>query len=508
MQVRAELAQQPADEQMSRAVQFAAVLRHQLEMEGAAGLEIGAAIGSEQGVEAADRFEAVSLVDPPVPVDGGSLTDPGDGDSPHNLTPRGHPSAVRLIFLSVILASGERYPSIVLLPLPGAQPVTTPIRTETRFFTSDEPIALDAGSSLPGFTLAYEQYGELNEARDNAILVFHALTGSQHAAGFTESVAGVGERWTAECQTGWWDAFIGPGRALDTDRFAVFCVNYLGGCYGSTGPSSENPETGTPYGGSFPAVSVDDIVDSQLRLLDHLGVEQLHAVTGASMGALMCLSLAIRFPDRVDLVIPIAGGLEVTALQFIHNFEQINAIVNDPSFQGGDYYAGPRPGPGPGAGSHDRSQDVRVAGRHGGTGPRRDRRPERGIRLHPHQPSHRVLPLAPGAEVRAVASTPTATSGSWRPGKAFDLRSSVGAATYEEALRACKDQVFMVFSIDSDVCFYPEEQERMMQALKAAGVPARRITVHSEKGHDSFLLEPSLFAPHLRQTLEQPWGVD
>jgi homoserine O-acetyltransferase len=90
----------------------------------------------------------------------------------------------------------------------------------------------------------------------------------------------------------------------------------------------------------------------------------------------------------------------------------------------------------------------------------------------------------------------------------FDLLASVGAATYEEALRACKDQVFMVFSIDSDVCFYPEEQERMMQALKSAGVPARRITVHSEKGHDSFLLEPSLFAPHLRQTLEQPWRAD
>ena len=218
-----------------------------------------------------------------------------------------------------------------------------PMRTETRFFTSEEPLVLDGGITLPGFTLAYEQYGQLDVDRNNAILVFHALTGSQHAAGITESVAGVGDRWTAECQTGWWDGFIGPGRALDTDRFAVICVNYLGGCYGSTGPTTENPETRLPYGGSFPAVSVDDIVNSQLRLLDELGIEKLHAVTGASLGALMCLSLATRFPDRVDLVIPIAGGLEVTALQFIHNFEQINAIVNDPNFRGGDYYDGTRP---------------------------------------------------------------------------------------------------------------------------------------------------------------------
>jgi homoserine O-acetyltransferase len=385
--------------------------------------------------------------------------------------------------------------------------VTTPIRTETRFFTSDEPIALDAGSSLPGFTLAYEQYGELNEARDNAILVFHALTGSQHAAGLTESVAGVGERWTVECQTGWWDAFIGPGRALDTDRFAVFCINYLGGCYGSTGPSSENPETGTPYGGVFPAVSVDDIVNSQLKLLDHLGVEKLHAVTGASMGALMCLSLAVRFPDRVDLAIPIAGGLEVTALQFIHNFEQINAIVNDPSFEGGDYYSGPRP---------DRGLALaRMIGHKTFVSLAAMEERARGEVVDPNEASDYIHISHPiesylwhqGQKFvrRFDANSYLRFMEAWQ---GFDLRSSVGAATYEEALRACKDQVFMVFSIDSDVCFYPEEQERMMQALKTAGVPARRITVHSEKGHDSFLLEPSLFAPHLRQTLEQPWGVD
>ncbi|MBT8164727.1 MAG: homoserine O-acetyltransferase [Acidimicrobiia bacterium] len=381
------------------------------------------------------------------------------------------------------------------------------MRTETRFFTSEEPLALDGGTTLPGFTLAYEQYGELNAERDNAILVFHALTGSQHAAGRTDSVPGVGDRWTAECQTGWWDPFIGPGRALDTDRFAVFCVNYLGGCYGSTGPASENPETGTPYGGSFPEVSVDDIVNSQLRLLDELGIESLHAVIGASLGALMCLSLATRFPDRVDLVVPIAGGLEVTALQFIHNFEQVNAIVNDPSFQGGDYYAGQRP-----------DQGLALARMIGhktfvSLAAMEDR--ARSEVVDPHEASEYIHITHPiesylwhqGQKFvqRFDANSYLRLMEAWQ---GFDLLASVGAESFQEALRPCKNQSFMVFSIDSDVCFYPEEQERMMRVLKSAGVPARRITVHSEKGHDSFLLEPSLFAPHLRQTLEQPWGVD
>ena len=376
-------------------------------------------------------------------------------------------------------------------------------KTETQFFVSGEAFDV-VGGRLQGFTLAYEQYGELNEAKDNVILVFHALTGSQHAAGFTEGVDGVGDRWTEECQAGWWDGFIGPGKALDTDRFAVICVNYLGGCYGSTGPSSVDPATGEPYGGSFPSVSIDNIVDSQVCLLDHLGIEKLHAVIGASMGALMCLSLATRFPGRVELVIPIAGGLEVTALQFIHNFEQTNAIVNDPAFQGGNYYGGTRP---------DRGLALaRMIGH------------KTFVSLTAMEERARAEVVDPDEASEFIHISHPLESYLWHQGQkfirrfdansylrfmeawqTFDLRASVGAETYVEALRPCKTQSFMAFSIDSDVCFYPEEQERMMQALKAAGVPARRITVHSEKGHDSFLLEPPLFAPHLRQTLEQPW---
>jgi homoserine O-acetyltransferase len=299
---------------------------------------------------------------------------------------------------------------------------------------------------------------------------------------------------------------VGPGKALDTDRFAVLCVNYLGGCYGSTGPSSTDPATGEPYGSSFPFVSIADIVDSQMLLLDELGVEKLHAVTGASVGALMCLSLATRFPDRVELVIPTAGGLEVTALQFIHNFEQIIAIVNDPDFSGGDYYGSAPP---------DRGLALaRMIGHKTFVSLAAMEERARAEVVDPHEASDYVLISHPlesylwhqGQKFvkRFDANSYLRFMEAWQK---FDLLAPLEAETLSEALRACKDQVFMVFSIDSDVCFYPEEQERMMQVLKQAGVQAQRITVHSDKGHDSFLLEPHLFAPHLRHVLEQPWGA-
>jgi len=145
----------------------------------------------------------------------------------------------------------------------------------TQYFHFDDPerpLKLRSGVEMSQLTLAYEVYGEMNEAKDNVVLLFHALSGSQHAAGFNPDVEGLAVDWTKECQYGWWDDFIGSGKALNTDKLCVICINYIGGCYGSTGPASVNPETGKAFGGSFPRISVADIVDSQVRLLDHLGV--------------------------------------------------------------------------------------------------------------------------------------------------------------------------------------------------------------------------------------------
>jgi len=370
-----------------------------------------------------------------------------------------------------------------------------------KFFTIDEPYRLRSGELLPSVTLAYETYGELNGAKDNAILVFHALTGSQHAAGCNPAVPEADPYWVEEMHSGWWDAFIGPDKALNTDEFFVICANYLGGCYGSTGPASINPTTGTPYGSSFPRVSLIDVVDSQMALLDHLGIETLHAAIGGSVGGMMALSLACRYPDRVRNVVPIAAGLEVTALQRIHIFEQCNAIENDPHFAGGDYYDGPHP---------DRGLALaRMIGHKVFVSLRAMEERAREEIVDRHETGGYIQIVNPiesymwhqGTKFvkRFDANSYLRIMELWQT---FDLVEQADGTDLGSVLSRCRKQRFMVFTIDSDVCYYPDEQEEMVKALKRSGVSVRRVTVHSDKGHDSFLLEPELFAPHLIDVLE------
>ena len=374
--------------------------------------------------------------------------------------------------------------------------------TETQFLTVEEPIALRAGGSLPSYTTAYEMYGELNEDRSNAILVFHALTGSHHAAGFTESIEGA-YLWNEECQRGWWDSFIGPGRALDTDEFAVICMNFVGGCYGSTGPSSINPETGERYGSSFPRVSFCDIVDMQMRVLTELGIEKLHAVIGGSVGGYMCLSVATRYPDRVDRVIPVASGVEVTSLQHLHNFEQITAIINDENFNGGDYYDGPGPDKGLAlARMIQHKTFVSLKGMEYRA--RREVLPIIDLpeTLHVEYPVESYM-WHQGQKFikRFDANTFLRIIDAW---ETFDLLGPVDAVDEIELFRTCKDQRFLVFTVDSDVCFYPEEQDKMVGLLSEAGVSAEQVHISSDKGHDSFLLDAPLYTPYLREFLSRP----
>jgi homoserine O-acetyltransferase len=382
---------------------------------------------------------------------------------------------------------------------PAEEPFANLDRTETRFVTLDGPFTTLSGRRIPEVTLAYEMYGELNETRDNVILVFHALTGSQHAAGYTPSVPGVKTMWTEEMQEGWWDGFIGPGRALDTNRYAVICVNYLGGCYGSTGPSSTNPATGRPYGSAFPNLTITDIVDSQVQLLDKLGIRQIHACTGGSVGGLMALVMGTRYPDRVKVVIPIAAGLGVTTLQVIHNFEQMFAIIADPNFNGGDYYDGPPPDMGLAlarmighktfvslAAFRERIRKEII-----------HREYLAGFRVQ-HPMESYMLHQGQKFVERFDANTYLRVVRVWQK---FDLLREVGGQNVAEVLSRCRNQQWMVFTIDSDVCFYPDEQERMVRQLNAAEVPVLWHTVHSDKGHDAFLLEPEKFGPGLQAVL-------
>ncbi len=356
---------------------------------------------------------------------------------------------------------------------------------------------LQCGESLTDASLAYETWGRLNADRSNAALVFHALSGSQHAAGHNPSVPGAEGRWTDECQTGWWHDFIGPGKALDTNELFVICANYLGGCYGSTGPGSIDPGTGRPYGSRFPAVSMSDIVDSQIRLLDGLEIPRLHATIGASLGGMLALNLAARYPDRVKRVGPIATGSAVTPLQRIHNFEQVFAIETDPRFNGGDYEFSNPPNRGLTIArmiGHKTYVSLEAMQERARSELIRQSDDLDWYRLSSTLESY-MLHQAQKFTQRFDANTYLRILDAWQR---FDLAADSGCQSLEETFARCRDQRFHIFSIDSDVCFYPEEQALLADQLKAAGVEATRITVHSEKGHDAFLLEPTLFEPYLR----------
>ena len=374
---------------------------------------------------------------------------------------------------------------------------------ETQFLTfgsADDPFVTADGSALPGVTIAYETYGELNADRSNAILLFHALSGSQHAAGTNKSVPGTDHRWTEEMHAGWWDGFIGPGRALDTKKYFVICANYLGGCYGSTGPSSINPSTKKPWGGAFPRVNVRDIVRSQLPILDHFGIRRLHAVVGTSLGGMMAIDLAVHEPDRVANVITIGTGLRSHGLQQMHNLEQIIAITRDPDFRGGDYYGTPGPVHGLALArmiSHKTFLWADVI-------EERARvdivQPELDLPWYRISRSLESYMLYQGQKFvkRFDANTYLRIIDAWQQ---FDLYADAKAHGKSSVFEGCKDQRYLVFTIDSDCCFYPDYQTEICAELKRAGVPHMRLTVHSEKGHDSFLLEPKLYTPHLAYAL-------
>ena len=193
--------------------------------------------------------------------------------------------------------------------------------------TFDEPLQLECGSELSEVTVVYETYGTLNQRRDNAVFVCHALSGDSHVA-----------RHNAEDDPGWWDIVVGPGKVIDTDRYFVICANSLGGCRGTTGPDSVNPKTGKPYGKDFPKVSIGDIVEVQQRLVDHLGISRLLAVVGGSLGGLMTLDWSARFPDRMAGSVVIAASPRLTSQALAFDIVARNAITNDAHYHEGQYY--------------------------------------------------------------------------------------------------------------------------------------------------------------------------
>jgi len=371
----------------------------------------------------------------------------------------------------------------------------------TQFFnigSPAEPVRLREGTLLPGVTMAYETWGTLNEEKTNAILLFHALSGSHHAAGTNTAIDGVEKLWQPELHQGWWEEIIGPGKAIDTDKYFVICANYLGGCYGSTGPSSINPETGKPYGAKFPSLGAADQTEMAAHLLDSYGINVVHAVVGPSVGGLFALTFATRFAERVKNVISIASGYKTTVYTRLILFEQILAIENDPHFNGGDYYEGAGPLYGLALArmiSHKTFVHLDAIEKRA----RQDVvQPDDVLAWYRVRDQFQSYMLHQGKKFvgRFDANTYLRIIDLW---SRYDATHEGDAETPADLLERCRlaGQKWLVFSIDSDFCFYPEEQAELVTHLEHAKVDVMHITVHSDKGHDSFLLEPDLYTPHI-----------
>lgn len=368
---------------------------------------------------------------------------------------------------------------------------------EPRDYVSSEPFNCDDGQILPGFTLRYETYGRLNAACDNAILVCHALSGDHHCAGIYA---------LTDKKTGWWNNLIGPGKALDTNKFFVLCANVLGGCQGSSGPASINPATGRAFGISFPAVTIRDMVRSQRRLLDSLGLTSLYAALGGSMGGMQALQWGIEYPSYTRRVLAMATTARESAQAIAFNEVGRQAILQDPEWNGGDY---PKNG-GPRVGlaiarmmAHitylsDASMDRKFG--------RRAVAPRAMTNSTPAPLSATVAGSRTAFDVQFEVESYLRYQGQsfinrfdansylyiTRAIDRFDLDGTYGSL--ENAFRALTADVLVV-GFTSDWLFPPEQNRAIALALQRAGKRGSYAELATDLGHDSFLLEsPQLYA--------------
>jgi len=347
---------------------------------------------------------------------------------------------------------------------------------ETKYLTLGGPpdeLVLESGQKLGQLTLAYETYGNLNVDRTNAILVFHALSGDAHAAGFH----------AGDDRPGWWDGMIGRGKGFDTGKYFVICSNVIGGCGGSTGPSSVNLATGRPYGLDFPFITIGDMVNAQAKLLDHLGIEKLLCVAGGSMGGMQALQWAAAYPERVRSAIPIATTARHSPQQIAFNEVGRQAIMADPNWNGGNYYDGTPPTRGLSVarmvGHITYMSDASMAEKFG-------RRLRDRIENNKFEPEFEVEGYL---QYRGDNFVRRFDANSYlyitRALDRFDLENGRGLT---QTLRAVKAKL-LVMAFKSD-WLYPAYQSReIVKACKLAGVDATYCELNSDYGHDAFLLE-------------------
>ena len=364
-------------------------------------------------------------------------------------------------------------------PVSGAwRPGDDPGRRRFLTIAADRPFALDHGGRLHDVAIAYETWGELDATGSNAVLVCHAWTGDSHLAG----PAGRGHP-----TPGWWEGVVGPALPIDTERHFVVCANVLGGCQGSTGPASIDPETGRPYGSAFPMITIRDMVRAQARLADHLGVERWLSVLGGSMGGMQVLEWAITYPERVQSIVPIATCAQATAQQIAWGAIGRRAIRLDPRWRGGDYYEA-SPGDGPHEGLAIARMVAQVTFRSDNAFSDRFGR-ELAEDEHDQPGLWQRFEVERYLDHHGVKLVRRFDANSYLViGKAMDLHDvGKGRGGLESGIARIRVPT-LVLGINSDILYPIYQQRQIHQLLARNGTPTELVEIDSPHGHDAFLI--------------------
>lgn len=364
-----------------------------------------------------------------------------------------------------------------------------------RVADAEGPLELVCGKSLGPIDVAYETYGKLNEAGDNVVLICHALSGSAHAAG---------KNSPEEKIPGWWDSMIGPGKGIDTNKYFVICSNFLGGCSGTTGPSSVNPATGKPYGLDFPVITIADMVRVQKLLLDKLGIKELLAVVGGSVGGMQVLQWAIDYPDFIRAVIPVATTSHLGAQSIAFDAVGRNAILGDANFAKGQYHAGP--GPARGLGIARMIGHITYLSEEG-------MREKFGRKLRSAEEYKYEFDSEFAVETyldykgRDFVERFDANSYLYitKASDYFDLAREYGGL--DKAFADVKSS-FLIVSFSSDWLFTPQQSEQMVNALVANRKDVSYCNIESSYGHDAFLLETETLGEFISGFLDSVYQPD
>lgn len=367
----------------------------------------------------------------------------------------------------------------------GPEPVYENVVSGYLTFRSNAPFRMENGGVLPGLVIAYETWGQLNREKSNAVLLHTGLSASSHARSHSQNP-----------RPGWWESFIGPGLPLDTDRFYVICSNVLGGCYGSTGPCSHNPDTGRPWATDFPLVTIQDMVRAQLLLLDDLGIDRLHGCVGSSMGAMQSLALAATAPERVGRMVSISVGAHSPPTSIALRFAQRSALMNDPDWNNGHYYGRAFP-----------FRGMRVARQIGVITYRSGREwNERFGRRHIRgKPTLGVDFEIEGyltyhGEKFSLQYDPNSYLYLSKAMDLFDVRDvlEAGPAGAPRGVR-CPS---LIIGVSSDLLYPVATQREVAELVRRGGASTRYLELDSIYGHDSFLILVDEFGRPIKAHLE------